>query len=109
MPLSLHILQVVMLDYGFKEIVNSSSLRPILKHFRDARCYSFCCHLAGVTPAGGNTNWSHTASEFMEEQIKSKKLYISRKVGSDYKKFDHFPINQFQYSKTCVKRPLENW
>ena len=85
MSLSLHILQVVMLDYGFKEIVNSSSLRPILKHFRDARCYSFCCHLAGVTPAGGNTNWSHTASEFMEEQIKSKKLYISRKVGLDSK------------------------
>ena len=74
-------LQVLMLDYGFKEFVSTSKLRTIVKQFRDPRCFSFCCHLADVTPAGGNKNWSRTASEFMEEQIKSNKLFIKRKVG----------------------------
>ena len=70
-----------MLDYGFKETVGASNLRPILKHFREPRCFSFCCHLSDVTPAGGSKTWSRTASEFMEEQIKNNKLFIKRKVS----------------------------
>ena len=70
-----------MLDFGFKETLSASSLRPILKHFREPRCFSFCCHLADVTPAGGVKTWSRTASEFMEEQIKNNKLFIKRKVS----------------------------
>lgn len=76
----LYICQVFMLDYGFSEIVNTSNLRSILRQYRKQRCFSFRCHIGGLTPAGGMKDWSRTACEFMQDQIVNKKLIIKKQV-----------------------------
>jgi len=71
-----------MLDYGFSEVLNTNNLRSILHQFRKPRCFSFCCKLAGLIPAGGMKEWSKTACEYMQDLITNMKLLLAKRVST---------------------------
>ncbi|KAK3578563.1 hypothetical protein CHS0354_025278 [Potamilus streckersoni] len=74
-----NLMEVFMVDYGFTDTVSSSCLRQLTKVLKGPRCFAFRCHLADLVPAGDSKKWSHTASEYMMEVMKKKKLYIAKK------------------------------
>lgn len=71
-----------MLDYGFTEVMCTSNFRSIQNAFRKPRCFSFCCKLASLTPAGGMREWSKTACEYMQNLIQNKKLLLAKRVSN---------------------------
>ncbi|XP_052810879.1 RING finger protein 17-like [Mya arenaria] len=73
------LMEVYMIDYGFSEVLSVSNLRATLRQFRLHPSYAFASKLYGVLPAGGMSEWSRTACEFMEDQICNKKLFLLKR------------------------------
>ena len=69
-----------MVDYGYTEQISISEIRPLLKAFLADMCFAFRCHLDDIVSAGDMKKWSKTACEFMENEVKDKKMYIQKKV-----------------------------
>ncbi|XP_061195891.1 RING finger protein 17-like isoform X2 [Saccostrea echinata] len=74
-----NLVEVFLVDFGFKETIQTSELRSLRKDFSQDAAFSFLCHLAEVVPAGDQSTWSRTACEFMLEETQDKKLYIKKK------------------------------
>lgn len=76
-----NLVEVLLLDYGYTDVLNTSELLPLTKEFMQDKAFAIRCHLANVRPAGGE-NWSKTASEFMNDEVQNHKCYIIKK-GED--------------------------
>ena len=79
---SVFYIQVYMVDYGFTVQVSVKSLRCLTREHLRIDTIGFKCHLADIMPAGDVTKWSRTACEFMLDEMKDKKLFVKKRVGS---------------------------
>ena len=74
------VIQVVMLDYGYRDSLKSSQLRPLEEGFLSQSSFCLRCHLIDIQPAGDITKWSRTACEYLVELLARATCFIKQKV-----------------------------
>ena len=75
--------EVTMVDFGFKSKVTLDSMRTLAEPFSAENCYSMCCHLVGIQPAGDITRWSSTACEYLREIVADDTVFLVTKGSPD--------------------------
>ncbi|GBM42344.1 hypothetical protein AVEN_163857-1, partial [Araneus ventricosus] len=67
-------------DYGDTEEVEKKYLRKLQERFLVDESFSVQCHLDGIIPAGGSSNWSHSACDIFRQLVASHEhLLLSSK------------------------------
>ena len=67
--------QVFFIDYGYEKIVPVSNVRTLKASFVNDASFALKCYLSGYIPAGGNSDWTHTACEYTLEELRGKKIF----------------------------------
>ncbi|KAI0240502.1 hypothetical protein LSAT2_008731 [Lamellibrachia satsuma] len=73
------IVEVIMLDYGYRDTLNLSFLRPLDEGFLTQSSFCLRCHLTDIQPAGDITRWSCTACEYLVELLSKGMCFIKPK------------------------------
>ena len=63
--------KVMFIDYGNKEVVKVSDVRPFLEQFSKVPAMAVHCTLARVCPPGGGKTWNKEASEYVSKLVSS--------------------------------------
>ncbi|KAF8781954.1 RING finger protein 17 like protein [Argiope bruennichi] len=63
------LVKVHYVDYGNTEDVEQKYLRKLEKRFVEDESFSLQCHLDDIIPAGGSSNWSHSACDIFKQLI----------------------------------------
>ncbi|XP_052239126.1 RING finger protein 17-like isoform X2 [Dreissena polymorpha] len=76
------LLEVFMIDYGFKEVLSTSNVRAILRQFRRHASFCFPSKLYGLQPTGGMAEWSKSSIEFMQDLVTNRRLYLIKRQNA---------------------------
>ncbi|GFU49792.1 RING finger protein 17 [Trichonephila clavipes] len=63
-------------DYGNTEILEMKHLRKLLEKFKKEDSFSVLCHLDGIIPAGGSSEWSHSACDYFKQLVSPHELLL---------------------------------
>jgi hypothetical protein len=73
--------QVLLYDFGYREHVKLSMLRPLVKQFeKEPVMCAARCHLVGILPVDGSSKWPSDACKFLSQVMQDKRVYLDIKV-----------------------------
>ena len=78
--------EVYFVDYGNRELVPFSRLKPLNPEFAKLPAQAIPCCMAEITPGGGRTEWSDEAAEILFELVNGKSLVAQIKGHTDLTK-----------------------
>ena len=78
--------EVYFVDYGNRELVPFSRLKPLNSEFAKLSAQAIPCSMAEIAPGGGGAEWSDEAAEILFELVNGKSLVAQIKGHTDLSK-----------------------
>ncbi|CAL1285704.1 unnamed protein product [Larinioides sclopetarius] len=87
------IVKVHYVDFGDTEEVEKRYLRKLQEIFLKDESFSVQCHIDGIIPAGGSSNWSHSACDIFKQLVATHEHLLLSSKGDIVKETKSLPVD----------------